>query len=582
MAIDRPPRHRTGDRELDQRVVDLLDAAGADIDTDLLFEMLATVVRMARDGLDRLDLKISSAALREMRQAFRVFAPYRHVPKITIFGSARTRPDDPLYVQARELARALAAAGWMVVTGAGPGIMAAGAEGAGRARSIGVNIRLPFEQQANEFIAADPKLVVMKYFFTRKLMLMKESAGFVVLPGGFGTLDETFELLTLLQTGKAAPAPLVLLEVPGGTYWRAFERFVTDELMARGLVGDDDRVLFRVTDDVGMAVREILGFFRNYHSIRYVEGRLVVRLRAAPTPEEIEQLNREFADMVVDGRIEASGPLPVEVAGGDRPDLPRLVAAFDRMSYGRLRAFIDALNALPSAPPLVEPPDVTATEAAATPPESGDGAPPARLHGDLQRLVARAADTRDEDRQQLAALQLWLLLERANRPGGGGDGGGDGGDRGGRGDGGEHEGLLPEPLRGLVLDDDQQRALLVELSKLVLTATSPQARIALLSAIGAGAPDLGLDLALDLLHQHAGELDAEETRQLLLAVDHQLARLEAAPPGPDRERARMDLVLNLQDPGQVLEPLASSPNRRVAAAARGVLRRLDAIGAATG
>ncbi|MGI9023002.1 MAG: LOG family protein, partial [Acidimicrobiales bacterium] len=204
----RTARSRSGDAQLDARLDELLDAAGATDDRDQLFEILVSAIRLAGDDSDRLDLKITNSALKEMRRAFRVFAPWRAVPKVTIFGSARTLPDDPLYSQTRELAAALAAAGWMIVTGAGPGIMAAGHEGAGRENSIGVNIRLPFEGP-NSFVGDDSKHVVMKYFFTRKLMLMKESAGFVVMPGGFGTLDEAFELLTLLQTGKAAPAPIV-------------------------------------------------------------------------------------------------------------------------------------------------------------------------------------------------------------------------------------------------------------------------------------------------------------------------------------------------------------------------------------
>lgn len=354
--------------DLRAEVAALVEKAGVTSNSDLVADMVQSALGMGRDDPERLDLKISSAALAEMRQAFKVFAPWRHVPKVTMFGSARTRTDDPLYVQARELAQALARAGWMVVTGAGPGIMAAGAEGAGRDRSLGVNIRLPFEQAGSPYIA-DPNLVVMKYFFTRKLMLMKESAGFVVLPGGFGTLDETFELLTLLQTGKAAPAPLVLLEVPGGTYWAAFDAFVQGELRPRGLVGPDDLNLCHITDDVGSAVGEILGFFRNYHSMRWVGHRLVVRLQSAPTPGELSELNREFADICAGGLIEVSPPLPAEVAGGDHLDLPRVVLPFDRMGYGRLRAFIDALNRLPSAPDEapVPHPDPGATRAAGTP-----------------------------------------------------------------------------------------------------------------------------------------------------------------------------------------------------------------------
>jgi hypothetical protein len=208
----------------------------------------------------------------------------------------------------------------------------------------------------------------MKYFFTRKLMLMKESAGFVVLPGGFGTLDEVFELLTLLQTGKAAPSPIVLLEVPGGTYWRNWERFVREEVVARGLVSPEDLLLLKTTDDVGTATQEIFGFFRNYHSIRYVGSRLVIRLRAAPTRAELAELNERFADILTRGRIESTPPQPAEISGNDHLELPRIAMHFDRASHGRLRALIDALNSLPSAPPVAAP-DPDSAAAAGSPPE---------------------------------------------------------------------------------------------------------------------------------------------------------------------------------------------------------------------
>ncbi len=366
-------RYRTGDPDLDQRLLDLLAAAGAGRDVDQLFEILVSAVKLAGDDADRLNLKITNAALREMREAFNLFAPWRHVPKVTIFGSARTLPDDPLYLRTRDLAAALARAGWIIVTGAGPGIMSAAAEGAGPEHSLGVNIRLPFEQP-NPALGADHRLVSMKYFFTRKLMLMKESAGFAVLPGGFGTLDEIFELLTLLQTGKAAPAPIVLLDVPGGTYWKNWERFVADEVVARGLVSPEDLLLVRITDDIAVATDEIFGFFRNYHSIRYVGTRLIVRLRAAPTRAELADLNARFADICTRGRIESAPPQPPEVSGDDHLDLPRIALHFDRASHGRLRALIDALNRLPSAPPLVVPPDADAAAAAGSPPEVDAGA----------------------------------------------------------------------------------------------------------------------------------------------------------------------------------------------------------------
>jgi len=341
---------RPGQGEIDAAIDHLLDVAGAVDDRDVLADIVAAAVSLAGPEADRLDLKITRDAVKEMATAFAMFAPYRHFPKITIFGSARTRPDDPLYLQARDVARAMAEAGWMVITGAGPGIMAAGIEGAGRERSFGVNIRLPHEQGANEFIAGDPKLVSMKYFFTRKLELIKESDGFVVLPGGFGTLDESFELLTLLQNGKTLPAPIVFLEARGGTYWDAWQQFLADEVATRGYIQDDDLDLLLVTEDIDEAAAEILGFYRNYHSIRWTGSTLVIRLRAAPTPDELAALNRDFADLAVSGSIAATGPTRAERSDDDNLDLARLTIQFDFTRYGRLRALIDALNRLGSAP----------------------------------------------------------------------------------------------------------------------------------------------------------------------------------------------------------------------------------------
>lgn len=355
---ERSSSRRTGSPDIDARLVELLDTLEIRTNRDQLLEILVSVVGMATDSTDRYDLKITNAAVKEMREAFRVFAPYRDVPKVTMFGSARTREEDPLYVQARDLAGVIADRGWMVITGAGPGIMAAGMEGAGRDKSFGINIRLPFEQGANEIIAQDPKLVEMKYFFTRKLMLMKESDGFVVLPGGFGTLDESFELLTLLQTGKTEPSPIVLLEVPGGTYWHTWRDFLAHEVAVRGLISDEDHKLYRITDDVTAAAEEIFGFYRNYHSRRFVGDRLVLRLRAAPTPEELDRLNEAFADICVRGKIESVEPLPPEVASNDHLHLPRIALHFDLLHHGRLRELIDDLNALDSAPPpAVGPPE---------------------------------------------------------------------------------------------------------------------------------------------------------------------------------------------------------------------------------
>lgn len=327
----------------------VLDEAGATANRDILRDILATARGLAGDGASRLDLKITAAAIKEMRAAFTLFAPFTGVPKVTIFGSARTAPDDPLYAQARDLARELAARDWMVITGAGPGIMAAGAEGAGPDRAIGVSIRLPFEEAPSDLLRGG-QVVAMKYFFTRKLMLIKESSAFVCLPGGFGTQDETFELLTLLQTGKAQPAPVVLLDVPHGTYWTRWVEFMADELVGGGLVSPQDHDLFLVTDDVAAAVADIEQFWRNYHSIRWVGSDLVIRLRAAPTPDEVAELDERFRDLVLEGTIRATDPLPPEVSDRDELDLPRLVVRYDPRRAGRLRELINALNALPSAP----------------------------------------------------------------------------------------------------------------------------------------------------------------------------------------------------------------------------------------
>jgi uncharacterized protein (TIGR00730 family) len=338
-------RLEPGERNL---VDQLRDSAGVTERRDLYRSIMGTVVHLAEEHTDVVDLKLARAAIAEMAEAFRVFRPFRHEQKVTFFGSARTLPDDPLYLQARRLAERMAEQGWMVVTGAGPGIMAAGMQGAGRERSLGVNIRLPHEQGANEFIAQDPKLVEMRYFFTRKLMLIKESDGYAVLPGGFGTLDEAFELLTLLQTGKAQPAPLVLLDVPGGTYWKGWQDFLDNEVAAGGLISPEDRALYVITADVDAAAAELLGFYRNYHSCRWVGDLLVMRVRVAPTRPQLAELTERFADIVVSGTIRPTKPLGPERSSNDHVELPRVALRFDRIHYGRLRQLIDALNELVS------------------------------------------------------------------------------------------------------------------------------------------------------------------------------------------------------------------------------------------
>jgi uncharacterized protein (TIGR00730 family) len=354
-VIDEPPEPPAPDADLAERVAALIAETGIDGNADLIATILTTGAQLGREETDRLDLKIASSALAEMRAAFRMFAPFEDRPKATIFGSARTMRDDPLWTQTHDVAAALAAAGWMVVTGAGPGIMAAAAEGAGPAQSMGVSIRLPFEQP-NPLITNDPKHVTMKYFFTRKLMLVKESKGFVAVPGGFGTLDETLELLTLQQTGKALPTPIVLLDVPGGGYWHGFTDFITESVASRGLVSADDLDRVLVTDSVDAAVAEILGFWRNYDSLRWVGDRLVVRTRAAPTDAELDDLNARFADDLSGGRITRTDPLAPERRDRDELDLPRIVMTWQPMAVGRIHQLIRALNALGSAPAEVPPP----------------------------------------------------------------------------------------------------------------------------------------------------------------------------------------------------------------------------------
>lgn len=320
------------------------------VDPRLARTLLIEALGLLADDPAELDLKIATAALAEMRDAFAMFRPYRSAPKVTIFGSARAQPDEPVYRQTVSIAARLAASGWMVVTGAGPGLMQAGMEGAGRDRSIGVSIRLPFETAANPVIAGDPKYVSMKYFFTRKLMLIKESAAFVCLPGGFGTLDETFELLTLTQTGKGQPVPIVLLDTPGDPYWEAVDQFVKEHLVTRALVSPDDTNLYLVTDSCDLAAAEIEQFYANFDSVRFVGDQLIVRLHHAPDDAQLEQLNRDFRDLVRTGEIERTGPLRVEVRDDDRLDRARLRFDFDPHRSALLRRFIDALNALVVTP----------------------------------------------------------------------------------------------------------------------------------------------------------------------------------------------------------------------------------------
>jgi hypothetical protein len=306
-------------------------------------DMLTTALKMYEDGAGIADLKIANSAFKEIRYGFKVFAPWRHVPKVTVFGSARTPRAHPISEQSYAFAKRITGAGWMLITGAGAGVMGSAQEGAGAERSFGINIRLPFEQEANPWIADDPKLISFKYFFTRKLFLVREAHAMAFLPGGFGTGDEAFEALTLVQTGKSPVLPLVMLDEPGGTYWKHFEEFVRHEMVGRGLVSAHDPGLFRVTDDVERAAAEIEGFYRVYHSQRYVRDTLVIRIRRLLGPAVLLDLNARFADILTAPAEQSPGPVSGE--GEELPELPRLVLPFNRTDYARLRALIDFVNA---------------------------------------------------------------------------------------------------------------------------------------------------------------------------------------------------------------------------------------------
>jgi uncharacterized protein (TIGR00730 family) len=309
----------------------------------LYAEMLTTVLKMFEDGAGVADLKIASAAFKEIRYGFKVFAPWRNVPKVTVFGSARTPRAHPISEQAYAFGKRITGAGWMVMTGAGGGVMGSAQEGAGAERSFGLNIRLPFEQEANPWIADDPKLISFKYFFTRKLFLVREAHAMAFLPGGFGTGDEAFEALTLVQTGKSPVLPLVMLDEPGGTYWKSFDEFVRREMVGRGLVSPNDPGLFRITDDAERAAAEIEGFYRVYHSQRYVRDALVLRIRRPLPAAALADLNARFGDILSAPSEQAPGPLAAEAE--ELPDLPRLVLPFTRTDFARLRILLDFVNA---------------------------------------------------------------------------------------------------------------------------------------------------------------------------------------------------------------------------------------------
>src|SRR3954468_10206575 len=325
----------------------LLEALADVPDGDMVGEIVANALKLLRDQTNRGDVKLIDKSFKELRYALKIFAPYRDVRKVSIFGSARTLEDHDDYRQAAAFAREMAAAGWMVITGAGGGIMAAGHGGAGADPSFGLAIRLPFEQRTNPFIEKDKKLVNFKYFFTRKLMFVRTSHAVALFPGGFGTMDEGFEVLTLIQTGKSVPMPIVFVDAPGGRFWQAWQEYVKDHLLEQGLISPPDLHLYRITDSVEEAAREVIHFYSNYHSLRYSRDELILRLHRKPTDAQVETINEKFADIRVKGAFRIGEALPVEKDEPALKAMPRLIFTFNRKDHGRLRMLINHLNDLP-------------------------------------------------------------------------------------------------------------------------------------------------------------------------------------------------------------------------------------------
>jgi uncharacterized protein (TIGR00730 family) len=326
----------------------LIEQLAAVPDGDMVGEIVANALKLLRDQTNRGDIKLLNKSLKELRYALKVFAPYRDIRKVSIFGSARTADNHADYRAAAAFGKGMAAAGWMVITGAGGGIMAAGHGGAGAEPSFGLAIRLPFEQKTNTFIEHDPKLINFKYFFTRKLMFVRSSHAIALFPGGFGTMDEGFEVLTLVQTGKSVPMPIVFIDQPGGDYWKMWQDYVEKQLLARGLIGPADLALYKITDNVDQAIHEVRHFYSNYHSLRYSRDEVIFRLHRAPTVEQLAEINRKFADINVKGEYRVSKALAVERDEPSLANLPRLVFHFNKREHGRLRMLIDYLNDLPA------------------------------------------------------------------------------------------------------------------------------------------------------------------------------------------------------------------------------------------
>jgi len=336
----------TADQELRRRIQDLIDYKGGGYNQENVADIIENALKLLTDVKDRGDVRVIQTALRELRYAFRLFAPYASTRKVTMFGSARTQPTRMEYQQGVEFGRKVAEAGFMVITGAGGGIMQAGHEGAGLEKSFGANIRLPWEQSANPVIREDKKLITFKYFFTRKLIFILHSDAIALFPGGFGTMDEGYEALTLMQTGKSQLMPLVLIDRPGGTYWKTWDKHVREHLLRDHLISPDDLNLYQITDDTDQAVKMITRFYRNFPSSRFVRDLFVIRLKHSPSDSAIRAMNEDFADIIIGQEIHRMDPAPEEVEHDDHVDLPRIGFGFNRRDYGRLRQLIDVLNSV--------------------------------------------------------------------------------------------------------------------------------------------------------------------------------------------------------------------------------------------
>jgi uncharacterized protein (TIGR00730 family) len=334
------------DVELQRRIQALIEYKGGGFNQESVADIIENALKILTDVEDSGDVRVIQTALRELRYAFKLFAPYASSRKVTIFGSARTQATKMEYQQAAEFGRKIAESGFMVITGAGGGIMQAGHEVAGPEKSFGANIRLPWEQSANPVIREDKKLITFKYFFTRKLIFIRHSDAIALFPGGFGTMDEGYEALTLMQTGKSQLMPLVLIDRPGGTYWKTWDKHVREHLLRDQLISPDDLNLYQITDDTDQAVKIVTRFYRNFHSSRFVKDLFVIRLKHAPTATAMEAMNEDFADIMVGPPIKKVQASPEEIEANDHPDLPRIAFGFNRRDYGRLRQLIDVLNSL--------------------------------------------------------------------------------------------------------------------------------------------------------------------------------------------------------------------------------------------